>query len=85
MYSRTRTFDAEVHKSIIRVTRWHNKCKILNCIKRNNFRLSDLLTLSSYKVEKRTFGHRVFLNFSSLNILRWPLFAIPFIVLVSTR
>ena len=32
MYSRTRTFGAEVHKSNIRVTRWHNKYKILNYI-----------------------------------------------------
>ena len=31
-YSRTRTFGAEVHKSNIRVTRWHNKYKILNYI-----------------------------------------------------
>ena len=62
MYSRTRTFGAEVHKSNIRVTRWHNKYKILNCIERHNFCLSDLLTnsnrttLQSYKVEERTFG-----------------------------
>ena len=62
MYSRTRTFSAEVHKSNIRVTRWHNKYKILNCIERHNFCLSDLLTnsnrttLQSYKVEERTFG-----------------------------
>ena len=64
MYSRTRTFGAEVHKSNSRVTRWHNKYKILNCIERHNFCLSDLLTNSnrttlqstSYKVEERTFG-----------------------------
>ena len=62
MNSRTRTFGAEVHKSNIRVTRWHNKYKILNCIERHNFCLSDLLTnsnrttLQSYKVEERTFG-----------------------------
>ena len=37
MYSRTRTFGAEVHKSNIRVTRWHNKYKILNYIERHNF------------------------------------------------
>ena len=34
MYSQTRTLDAEVHKSNITVTRWHNKYKILNCIER---------------------------------------------------
>ena len=62
MYSRMRTFGAEVHKSNIRVTIWHNKYKILNCIERYNFCLSDLLTnsnrtaLQSYKVEERTFG-----------------------------
>ena len=62
MYSRTRTFGAEVHKSNIRVTRWHNKYKILNCIERHNFCLSDLLTnsnrttLQSHKVVERTFG-----------------------------
>ena len=60
MYSRTRTFGAEVQKSNIRVTKWHNKYKILNCIERHNFCLSDLLTksnrttLQSYKVEERT-------------------------------
>ena len=47
MNSRTRTFGAEVHKSNIRVTRWHNKYKILNCIERHNFCLSDLLTNSN--------------------------------------
>ena len=62
MCSRTRTFGAEVQKSNIRITRWHNKYKILNCIERHNFCLSDLLTksnrttLQSYKVEERTFG-----------------------------
>ena len=63
MYSRTRTFGAEVHKSNIRVTRWHNKYKILNCIERHNFCLSDLLTnsnrttLQSHKVEERTWNN----------------------------
>ena len=62
MYSRTRSLGAEVHKSNIGVTRWHNKYKISNCIERHNFSLSDLLTksnrttLQSYKVEERTFG-----------------------------
>ena len=57
----TKNMCAEVHKSNIRVTRWHNKYKILNCIERHNFCLSDLLTnsnrttLQSYKVEERTF------------------------------
>ena len=37
MYLRTRTFKAESHKSNIRVTRWHNKYKLLNCIERHNF------------------------------------------------
>ena len=52
----------EVHKSNIRVTRWHTKYKILNYIMKHNFCLSDLLTksnqttLQSYKVEERTFG-----------------------------
>ena len=32
MYSHTRTFGTEVHKSNIRVTRWQNKNKILNFI-----------------------------------------------------
>ena len=45
MYSRTRTFGAEVHKSNIRVTRWHSKYKILNCIERHNFCLSDLSSI----------------------------------------
>ena len=60
MYSRTRTFGAEVHNSNIRVTRWHKKYKILNYIERHNFWSSDLLTksnrttLQSYK--ERTFG-----------------------------
>ena len=52
----------EVHKSNIRVTRWHTKYKILNYIVKHDFCLSDLLTksnrttLQSYKVEERTFG-----------------------------
>ena len=37
MYLRTRTFKAESHKSNIRVTRWHNKYKMLNRIERHNF------------------------------------------------
>ena len=62
MHSRTRTFGAEVQKSNIRVTRWHNKHKILIYIERHNFCLNDLITKSnrsiiqSYKVEERTFG-----------------------------
>ena len=46
--------------SNIRVTRWHSKYKVLNCIERHNFCLSDLLTNSSpttlqfNKVEERT-------------------------------
>ena len=63
MYSHMRApLGAEVHKSSIRVTRWHNTYKILNCIERHNFCLSDLLTnsnrttLQSHKVEERTFG-----------------------------
>ena len=61
MYSHTRTLGAEVHKSDIRVTIWHNKYKILNFIERHNFCLSDLLTnsnrttLQSRKIEERTF------------------------------
>ena len=38
IYSRRRTFGAEVHKSSIRVERWHNKYEILN-IKIENSRL----------------------------------------------
>ena len=47
---------------ILRVSIWHNKYKILNCIERHNFCLSDLLTnasrttLQSCKVDERTFG-----------------------------
>ena len=81
MYSRTRTFGAEVHKSNIRVTRWHNKYKILNCIERHNFCLSDLLTnsnrttLQSYKVEERTFGTPCNqLNFLICNFNSWSTF-----------
>ena len=82
MYSRTRTFGAEVHKSNIRVTRWHNKYKILNCIERHNFCLSDLLTksnrttLQSYKVEERTWSGHARENTEkfpfSVLINRWP-------------
>ena len=62
MHSHTRTFGAEVQKSNIRVTRWHNKHEILNHIERHNFCLNDLITKSnrsiiqSYKAEERTFG-----------------------------
>ena len=62
LFSRTRTFGAELHKSKIRVKRWHNKYKILNYIERRNFCLNDLLTksnrtaLQTYRVEERTFG-----------------------------
>ena len=62
LYSRTRTFGAELHKSKMRVKRWHNKYKILNYIERHNFCLNDLLTKSNctasqtYRVEERTFG-----------------------------
>ena len=62
LYSRTRTFGAELHKSKMRVKRWHNKYKILNYIERHNFCLNDLLTksnrtaLQTYRVEERTFG-----------------------------
>ena len=53
--------------SNIRVTRWHNKYKILNCIERHNFCLSDFLTnsnrttLQSHKVEERTFWDTLYL------------------------
>ena len=36
IYSRTRTFGAQVHKSNIRVKRWHNSMKIVNYIERHN-------------------------------------------------
>ena len=63
--TRTRTPLARKYtnrKSNIRVTRWHNKYKISNCIERHKFCLSDFLTnsnrttLQSHKVEERTFG-----------------------------
>ena len=84
MNSRTRTFGEEVHKSNIRVTRWHNKYKISNCIERHNFCLSDLLTnsnrttLQSYKVEERTFGTpciliAVCIETNGMNRLRAPI------------
>ena len=72
MYSPTRTFGAEVHKSNIRDTRWHNKFKILNFFERHNFSLNDLLTKSNrttlqfYKVEERTFGTPCIFNNYSL-------------------
>ena len=74
MYSRTRTFGAEVHKWHIRDTRWHNKYKILNLTERHNFCLNDLLTksnrttLQSYKVEERTFGAPCIFNFWSFRL-----------------
>lgn len=46
IYSRKRTFGAEVHNPNIRVKRWHSKYKILNHIERDNFCLNDLLTKS---------------------------------------
>ena len=70
IYSPTRTFGAEVNKSNITDTTWHNKYKILNCIERHNFSLNDLLTKSNrtalqfYKVEERTFGTPCIFNFS---------------------
>ena len=62
IYSRTRTFGAEVHKSNIGIKRWHKSMKIVNYIERHNFCLNDLLTKSNrteiqtYEVEERTFG-----------------------------
>ena len=64
IYSRTRTltFGAELHKSKIKVKRWHNKYKILNYVKRHKFLLNYLLTksnrteLQTYRVEEQTFG-----------------------------
>ena len=60
--TRTRTFGAELHKSKIKVKRWHDKYKILNYVKRHNFFLNYLLTksnrteLQTYRVEEQTFG-----------------------------
>ena len=60
--TRTRTFGAELHKSKIKVKRWHDKYKILNYVKRHNFFLNYLLIksnrteLQDYRVEKQTFG-----------------------------
>ena len=47
IYSRTRTFGSKVHKSNIRVKRWHNKYEILNYTERHNFSLNDF----SYHVQ----------------------------------
>ena len=57
-----RTFGAKVHKSNIRVKRWHNKYEIINQIERQNFWLNYFLiksnrtALQTYKVEERVFG-----------------------------
>ena len=63
IHSRTRTFNAEVHKSNIRVKRWHNKYENSELYwKTQNFCLNDLFTKSNrtkiqtYKVEERTSG-----------------------------
>ena len=45
--SRMRTFSAEVHQSNIRVTKWHNKYKILNYIERHN----SCLKLFAYQLQ----------------------------------
>ena len=82
-----RTLGAEVHKSSIRVTRWHNTYKILNCIERHNFCLSDLLTnsnrttLQSHKVEERTFGTPVVLMQSEYQRSLYTLFALKFVLI----
>ena len=47
IYSRTRIFGSKVHKSNIRVKRWHNKYEILNYTERHNFSLNDF----SYHVQ----------------------------------
>ena len=47
IYSRTRTFGSKVHKSNIRVKRWHNKYEILNYTERHNLSLNDF----SYHVQ----------------------------------
>ena len=65
----------EVHKSNIRVTRWHTKYEILIILK-HNFCLNDLLTksnrttLQSYKVEERTFGTPCKTNILTYFLLR---------------
>ena len=62
IYSRTRTFGAEVHKSNIRVKRWHNKYENSELDWKTQLCLNDLLTesnraeLQTYKLEERTFG-----------------------------
>ena len=56
-----RNFGAKVHKSNIRVKRWHNKYEIINSIERQNFCLNYLLfesnrtVLQTHKVEERIF------------------------------
>ena len=47
IYSRPRTFNAEVHKSIIRVKRWHNKYQIVNWKETTFASINDLLTKSN--------------------------------------
>ena len=51
-YSRTRTFGAEVHKSNIRVKRWHNKYEISELDWKTW--LNDMLTKSNH-TEIRTY------------------------------
>ena len=60
IYSRRQTFRAKVHKSNIRVKRWHSNYEILKKknIERHNFWLNYLPIKSNQacKVEERTFG-----------------------------
>ena len=65
IYSRTRTFGARVHKSNIRVERWHNKYETLNYMEKTwiffkqfAYIKSNCTALQSltYKEEERTFG-----------------------------
>ena len=59
-HTRARTFGAEVHRSNIRVERWHNKYE------NSELYCNDLLTKSNHteiQTEERTFGTRgIYIN-----------------------
>ena len=64
IYSRTRTFGARVHKSNIRVERWHNKYETLNYMEKTRIFFKQFAYIKSnctalqsltYKEEERTF------------------------------
>ena len=73
IYLRTHIFRTRVHKSNIRVKRWHSKYELLKNIERHNFCLNYLpiktirTALQTYKVEERTFGTPCIWNESYMN------------------